>query len=456
MTSDEHDLAPSGTANEDPHDRPFWSVMGAYGRGFFEFTPQILAIPRLPSAVVRRMSFHRLREVVAHASEHVAFYRDRFAAAGVTAEMLRTPEDLARFPFLTRVLHREHWPDMISDTVTRSDVLERRSPEAKARLIFDPVRELPRRLQELRLLTAHGFRPWHRQVLLDQPEYAAPGRFLPQRVGLWRREQFPTSLGAEGALAWLKQRKPEVIHGVLASLRLLAVVVRKSGGLGYTPRIVVSNNGFLDSTTRTMLESVFGARVVDYFGTYETGIVAWRCPTDKGFHVDEDLVYVETIREDGTACAVGERGELVLTSLYMRAMPIIRLRAEIRATLSREGCTCGRGLALLSGFRNYLVGSVTTPQGVVRSPEALARIIEGISGLEGFRFVQTESNCLWVVVAWKSSISAEAKQRASKSLIRRLRDELSDSMQIELREVSGFFPPGRADSRTPPGRLPRL
>jgi phenylacetate-CoA ligase len=458
MTSpaDDQDTRPTGVASEDPHDRPFWSVVGAYGRGLFEVTPQVLATPRLPADVIRRMSFSRLRETIDHAIRHVSFYRERFAAAGVT-EAPRSAEELARLPLLTRVLHREHWPDMISDTVTRSEVLQQRSANvSRARLLFDPVRELPRRIQELRLLAAHGFRPWHRQMLLDQPEHLAPGRFLPQRLGLWRREQFPTQRGVETALEWLRGRKPEVIHGVASSLRLLAAVVRKSGGLGYTPRIVVSKDGFLDSTTRTVMESSFGARVVDYFGTEEAGIVAWRCPSDSGFHVDEDLVYVETIREDGTPTEQGERGDLVLTNLYMRAMPIIRLRVGVRAVLSRERCRCGRGLALLKGLRESQLENITTPAGGSRPPEALSRILEGISGLKGFRLVQTQEECLWVVVCWNSSLSDAAKQLAGKNLVRALRDELGARMQIDLREVATFFPPGRSEGRTVPGRLPRM
>ncbi len=459
MTSagDDHNSVPTGVASEDPHDRPFWSVAAAYGRGLFEFTPQVLAVPRLPADVVRRMSFHRLRETVAHAIEHVAFYRDRFASAGITLDSLRTPADFAKLPLMTRVLHREHWPDMISDTVTRSDVLQRRASDSlKARLLFDPVRELPRRLQELRLLSAHGFRPWHRQMLLEQPEHVSPGRFLPQRLGLWRREQFPTWLGVDGALDRLRKSRPEVIHGVLSSLRLLSAVVRKSGGLGYTPRIIVTNNGFLDGTTRTLIEASLGARVVDYLGTEETGIVAWQCPAETGYHVDEDLVYVETIHEDGSTTEPGERGELVLTSLYMRAMPIIRLRVGVRALLSRERCRCGRGLALLKNIREYQVEDVTTPTGVSRTSESLSRILEGIPGLSGFRLVQTQSAMLWVVVCWSSSMSDATKQVAAKSLVRRLRDELDQAMHIELREVTSFFPPGRSEGRTAPGRLPRL
>jgi Ethanolamine utilization protein EutJ (predicted chaperonin) len=61
-----------------------------------------------------------------------------------------------------------------------------------------------------------------------------------------------------------------------------------------------------------------------------------------------------------------------------------------------------------------------------------------------------------VVVQWQTGLSELAKQAASKNLVRRLRDELDRTMQIELREVDTFFPPGSADMQSPPGRLPRV
>src|SRR5688572_10430614 len=43
-----------------------------------------------------------LRRLARHAYAHTAFYRERFDAAGVSPEELRTPEDLQRLPLLER------------------------------------------------------------------------------------------------------------------------------------------------------------------------------------------------------------------------------------------------------------------------------------------------------------------------------------------------------------------
>jgi phenylacetate-CoA ligase len=62
-------------------------------------------------------------------------------------------------------------------------------------------------------------------------------------------------------------------------------------------------------------------------------------------HVNEDHIYPEIVDfQTLEPVPLGQEGELVLTSLQRRAMPMIRYRTRDICTLRREECGCGRSL----------------------------------------------------------------------------------------------------------------
>jgi len=69
------------------------------------------------------------------------------------------------------------------------------------------------------------------------------------------------------------------------------------------------------------------------------------CPCQAGPHVFEDYFYPEVIdAATGKPCPDGVEGELVLTTLSKRAMPMIRYRTRDITALTSEPCGCGRTL----------------------------------------------------------------------------------------------------------------
>ncbi len=73
--------------------------------------------------------------------------------------------------------------------------------------------------------------------------------------------------------------------------------------------------------------------------------VAIECSAHSGLHIFEDHFYPEIIDpQTGEVLPDGREGELVLTTLSKKAMPILRYRTRDITTLTRETCACGRTL----------------------------------------------------------------------------------------------------------------
>lgn len=73
--------------------------------------------------------------------------------------------------------------------------------------------------------------------------------------------------------------------------------------------------------------------------------IAYECEHHKGLHINEDHFFPEIVDpETGNVLPRGEKGELVLTSLTLRAFPLIRFRTGEGASFITEPCECGRSL----------------------------------------------------------------------------------------------------------------
>lgn len=89
------------------------------------------------------------------------------------------------------------------------------------------------------------------------------------------------------------------------------------------------------------LAALWQARLVSAYGSTETNSLALPCARGAS-HLSEGRYLFEVIDPvHGVPLALGESGELVLTSLRAEAMPLIRYRTGDLVALSPEPCPCG-------------------------------------------------------------------------------------------------------------------
>jgi len=98
---------------------------------------------------------------------------------------------------------------------------------------------------------------------------------------------------------------------------------------------------------RQRIQADSGIKAYDIYGLSEIvgPGVAMECPCQAGPHIFEDYFYPEIIDPKTLKpCADGEEGELVLTTLAKKAMPMIRYRTRDITALTSAQCECGRTL----------------------------------------------------------------------------------------------------------------
>ena len=98
---------------------------------------------------------------------------------------------------------------------------------------------------------------------------------------------------------------------------------------------------------RRRIERLWGCRANLFYGSLECGVIGIECDIQDGYHVAAGHVYVEILDDAGGACAPGEVGEIVVTVLLRRAMPLLRYRTGDLGYLDDIPCPCGTVLPRL-------------------------------------------------------------------------------------------------------------
>jgi len=140
---------------------------------------------------------------------------------------------------------------------------------------------------------------------------------------------------------------------------------------------------------RGELEAAWGAKALDAYGTNECACgIAGECLYQNGLHVAETDFWVEII-DPGTGRPLpdGEEGEIVITTLSRRGMPLVRYRlGDLAHFHPQQGrCACGSPLRKLSRIRGRADGMLLVGFGANVYPEEFDQAVLGVPGVSDYR-----------------------------------------------------------------------
>ena len=332
---------------------------------------------------IRNRQWDALRKMVRHAFDTVPFYRRRFAEADVHPSDLRSWDDLHRLPILTKRDILLQGASLLSDQFDPKSLYCKQtsgSTGVPLRVFVDQESLQFKRACTLRADEWSGWRFGERVAMLwGNPPYLKRGLRGRLRNALLERACYLDTLKMdEATLAafarQLRRSQPGLIFGHAHSVYLFADYLRSTGQPGIRPHGIITSAMVLHDWQRRVIEEVFRCPVTNRYGCEEVSLIACECEHHHGLHVNADGVYVEVVRDGGTAVP-GEAGSVVVTDLSNRAMPLIRYQVGDVAALKEGRCPCGRGLPMLERLEGREADYVTTARG---------ELISGISLTENF------------------------------------------------------------------------
>lgn len=121
----------------------------------------------------------------------------------------------------------------------------------------------------------------------------------------------------------------------------LLSLLRFLGGPLSLRRALVSADT-LPETVERAVEKCLGSPLFPHYGARECGLGgAITCPAHAGMHLRENHIIAEIVDEAGRPLPEGERGELVITTIGLRALPLLRYKTGDMARYTSAPCVCG-------------------------------------------------------------------------------------------------------------------
>jgi phenylacetate-CoA ligase len=389
----------------------------------------------------------KIQATMAWAWERAPFYRERWRAAGLEPGDVKTLDDFARVPTISKADLRkdqaEHPPFGSYLCVEPSEVARIHGtsgtsgrPTAFAWSSGDMARIAE---AHARIMWSMGLRPSDTVFI---------GSILSLYVGSWGAllgterlgaTAFPFGAGVPGqtlqAVGWLQQMRPTAFYGTPSYALRLAEAARSQNvdpaSLGLRIMFFSGEPGAGIPATKKLIQSTFGAICIDSGSMGE--ITPWmniaECEHRTGMHLWQDLVYAEILDpQTWRPVPSGGSGTPVYTHLERNCQPMIRLVSGDVADWTDAPCACGRTYPRLP---RGIVGRIDDMI-VIRGENVYPSAIEDV--LHGFPELGAEFEVLLTRVNHMDELTVRVETAGD------VPEDLAGRVTAELRRTLGVRP----------------
>ena len=311
------------------------------------------AVDFLPPAQLRDVQFTRLKEMVQRAFDHVPLFRKRMDEKKLKPSDLRTLDDIVKLPFTVKTDLRDTYPFGLCASPMKEIVRFHASSGTTGKPIVvaytqedlnDWTRAIVRSLAACGVhdgdivQVAYGYGLFTGGLGLHYGAEALGASVIPISGGNTDRQ--------------IMLMKDFGVTVICCTPSYFLHIIERAKEMGMDIKEMPLSIGVFGAepwteNMRERIEAGSGIKAYDIYGLSEIvgPGVAMECTHQAGPHIFEDMFYPEIVDPKTLEPLVdGAEGELVLTTLCKRAMPMIRYRTRDITSLEPARCACGRTL----------------------------------------------------------------------------------------------------------------
>ncbi|MDZ4245920.1 MAG: AMP-binding protein, partial [Dehalococcoidia bacterium] len=217
----------------------------------------------------------------------------------------------------------------------------------------------------------------------------------------------------------------------------LANVAEQAGmdpGKDFKIRISIHAAEPLTESMRREIQSRWHCKTYDTYGSVETSAPMYECQFQNGHHINEDAYIYEILNpETGEEAMPGEDGEVVATTLFKEAAPLVRYKIGDIAGFLPGNCQCGSNFVRMSKVKGR-IDEMMKVKGVGLYPtdfEAALKKFQ-VFGSEYLIVINRENSPDTVKLRVEHTGDNEATDFYKQDLIRELRSKLGLGCEVEL------------------------
>ncbi len=349
-----------------------------------------------PNSKLEEHQNKKLRSIVNYAYTHVPFYHRKFKELGITPDLIKTTADLNKLPIIRKKDIKANTAEIVSREfdVKKLRLVSTSGSTGEPLFLYLSNAEMEFRMaKHLRANITIGQKPRDRWVTLVGPQHISKTTPLQRSLGLYVPLTLSVYNDISTQIGLLRELNPSVLDGYSSSLIILAQEFEKRGNKNIQPKFLIGGAELIDIHSRKYVEKVFQVPFYDQYGSVEFERMAWQCPKQQEYHIDADALILQFLDRNGAEVSSGETGEIVCTSLFNYAMPLIRYAIGDMGIPSRETCSCGMKLPLMKMVEGRKDSLLVLPNGQMITPRAFTFAVHEFrfySSIAKFRIIQKD------------------------------------------------------------------
>lgn len=311
--------------------------------GFLFYLRKFMKTQWLPESDLKKEKERYFESLLKHAVSSVDFYKKNYKKLGINIQEVNLA-NIDKLPFITKTQIKKNYSHFFSanfplPSTKRFFESSGTTGETMTTFFDDRAYDIVNALY-FRSLMAAKYNPRKELVMLYHKKYLQKNHTA---LGLMRKKIIPVHLNFQQQVLLLKKYNPEYLHYFSSVLWGLTKKM-KAEGLEMNVKSTITTGDILTGHMRKLIENVLNTEVFDHYASAEFGRIAFECEYHN-YHLTNDALIVETMRNGETV--FGEKGNIVITSLFNYLMPFIRYDIGDIGQIEKDGCECGRKLPLL-------------------------------------------------------------------------------------------------------------
>ena len=403
----------------------------------------LLARERQPQAGLRALQDAHLQHVLAHHAQYTAGFRERLSAAHLTVADLDTVDTLPRLPVLRRADLQGAGPAPFAALVPLDHLptRESRTSGSTGQPVVIRRTRVNALLNEAATLRDHAW--WKRpanggRITMIRPQFARVAEVPAVRGSTTNvAQQIPITTDITEQARLIAAFRPEVLLAYPSNLAALIDLWEAAAEGPPGLRHLKSIGETVSDALRVRARAVLDLPVEDNYSSEEMGCIAVQCPASGRYHTMAEMHHVEVLRDDGSACAAGETGRLVITDLHNLATPMIRYAIGDWAEAGGP-CACGRHLPTLARILGRERNLVRLPDGRRHWPLVGFQRFPEAAPVRQYQVVQRSLSEVDLRVSTDAPLTAGQRER----LAAIVRDALGHPFEVRVEEHRDPLPVG--------------
>jgi phenylacetate-coenzyme A ligase PaaK-like adenylate-forming protein len=331
-----------------------------------------------------------LRNLIEYTQKNSPYYRDKLK--DIEPEFIKSRQDIQKLPFTTKDDIRMHNSEMLcvsNDDIARIVTIKSSGTTGKPKRLYFTEEDIR--------LTFNFFSggmmtmvdPGDKVVILlpgDTPD--STGDILKKALEAKNVSARTFGLAPDpyATIKILEDEKPQCIVGFPVQLFAASRVDTEKKIPAENIKSLLLCSDYIPDVIVNELESAWNCENFIHYGTVETGLGGGvECSAHCGTHLREtDLLFEIVNPLTGEPLPYGTEGEIAVTTLTRKGMPLIRYRTGDIAAMYNETCPCGSSLRRLSKVSGRFENKLKLESGSQLSLSMLDESIFKIPGVVDF------------------------------------------------------------------------